>query len=344
MAAERQTILALVDEAVSQGARQSKACEVLDITPRTLQRWRLPATAVDRRPASLHVPANKLTEEEHDLILQVVNQAEYAELPPSQIVPALADQGCYIASESSFYRVLRAANQLGHRSHARPRQARPKPLVATAPNQVYCWDITYLSTPIRGIYFYLYMILDIFSRKVVGWQVYADETAALAAELMMDTCRREGVARGQVTLHADNGGPMRGATLQEKLKELGVIPSFSRGSVSNDNPYAESLFRTLKYRPAYPQQAFGSLAAARTWVTSFVHWYNTRHRHSAIQFVTPEQRHRGEDRAILAKRHQLYEAARERHPLRWSGATRNWKPAGEVQLNPPKHHEAKRAA
>ena len=189
--------------------------------------------------------------------------------------------------------------------------------------------------------------MDIYSRKIVGWQVYEEESSALAGDLMTDICQREDVAPDQVTLHSDNGSPMKGATLLATLQDLGVIPSFSRPSVSNDNPYSESLFRTLKYRPEYPGRSFISLLAARNWVQGFVRWYNHEHLHSGINFVTPEQRHKGLDAGILAQRKKVYEQARARHPERWSGEIRNWEPVGEIYLNPEKkQHETdtKRAA
>jgi transposase InsO family protein len=211
-------------------------------------------------------------------------------------------------------------------------------MMATAPNQLYRWDITYLPTCVRGIFLSLYLVMDVYSRKIVGWQVYEHESAALAADWMADICQREGIVRDQVTLHSDNGSPMKGATVLATLQQLGVTSSFSRPSVSNDNPYSEALFRTLKYRPDYPEQPFATLSAARAWVQGFVDWYNHRHLHSAINFVTPEQRHRGEDAAILAQRKQVYLNAQSKHPDRWSGTLRNWEPITVVYLNPEKQN------
>jgi len=253
------------------------------------------------------------------------NEAEYADLPPSKIVPRLADKGIYIASEASFYRVLKAENLLKHRQKSKPaRQVKkPKALKATAPNQIYSWDITYLPTEVKGIFLYLYLVMDIYSRKVVGWQVYETESSTQAADLMKDICRREGVERHQVTLHSDNGSPMKGATMLAALQELGVAPSFSRPSVSNDNPYSESLFRTLKYRPEYPEKPFSGLTEAREWVESFVGWYNREHLHSSIKFVTPEQRHTGQDSEILKHRKAVYKQAKLNNPNRWSHEIRD---------------------
>ena len=231
---------------------------------------------------------------------------------------------------------------LSHRHASRvPRQvSKPKALVATGPNQLYSWDITYLASAVKGQFFYLYMFMDIFSRKIVGWQVYAEESSSYAADVITDICRRERITKAQVILHSDNGSPMKGATMLATLQQLGVMPSLSRPSVSNDNPYSEALFKTLKYRPEYPLQAFSELAKARQWVAHFVAWYNLEHRHSGIRFVTPEQRHNGEDQALLHARTATYSAAKEANPLRWSKAIRNWAWQAEVYLNPDKPNTA----
>ena len=342
---ERQEVIKLVDEAQASGVRQSKACAIIGISPKTLQRWQQPDNRGDGRLEAEHKPQNKLSEQEREQIIKIANEPAYADLAPSKIVPLLADKGAYIASESSFYRVLKANDQLRHRQKAQPvkQVKKPKALVATEPNQLYSWDITYLPTAVKGIFLYLYLVMDIYSRKIVGWQVYESESSALAADLMKDICQREGIARDQVTLHSDNGSPMKGATMLATLQQLGVVPSFSRPSVSNDNPYSESLFRTLKYRPEYPEKLFIDLQAARVWVRGFVRWYNHEHLHSAIKFVTPEQRHLGLDEVVLSKRQQVYQAAQARHPERWSGEIRNWEPITEVYLNPSKVEEAGKA-
>jgi putative transposase len=336
--AHRAAILTEVKQAMHGGARQSAACKVVGISAKTLQRWARPENTQDGRLDALHEARTRLTQWERDQIIQVANEPGYAALSPSKIVPKLADEGRYIASESSFYRVLKAAKQLSHRVKARPARSvhRPRALTASGPNQVYSWDITYLPTRVRGTFLYLYLVMDIYSRKVVGWQVYEEESSALAADLMTDICHREGVKGQCVTLHSDNGSPMKGATLLATLHTLGVVPSFSRPSVSNDNPYSESLFRTLKYRPEYPEEVFADLLSARAWVGWFVDWYNHEHLHSAIQFVTPAQRHAGHDPEILARREEVYRDAKARHPQRWSGDTRNWTPVGDVHLNPVK--------
>lgn len=333
---ERLTILQWVREAVCAGARQSRACEVIGLSAKTLQRWRQPDNEVDGRLEKTDSPPNKLSELERQRIIATANQDRYAHLPPSKLVPTLADKGLYIGSESTFYRVLKAHGLLTHRERSLPSKPRKKPeaLAATGPNQIYTWDITYLPTQVRGRFLYLYMVLDIYSRKVVGWQVHSEERSALAADLMKDICLRERIERDQVTLHSDNGGPMKGATMLATLQDLGVVPSFSRPSVSNDNPYSEAMFRTLKYCPSYPDKPFLDLTQARVWVDGFTKWYNTEHLHSGIKFVTPEQRHNGEDTAILAQRVKVYQKAKEKNPNRWSGEIRNWDCTGDVLLNP----------
>jgi len=287
--AERDPIMALVSEAIVAGARQDRACAAICLDARTLQRWQRDPSSGDKRLMRLQSPKNPLSELERKSLLAVANSDEFGQLPPSQIVPILADRGQYIASESTFYRVLKKAKQCAHRGAERPAQKRHKPraLAATMPNELFSWDITYLPTRVLGMYFYLYLFMDIFSRKIVGWQVYDTESSELASELMRDICKRENITSGQVVLHSDNGSPMKGATMLATLQALGVAPSFSRPAVSNDNPYSEAVFKTMKYRPAYPTQAFDDIRAARQWVGTFVYWYNNEHRRSAIRFITP---------------------------------------------------------
>jgi putative transposase len=335
--------IGLIEEAVASGARRCKACEVLEIDMRTLQRWKKDDLE-DRRKvaAAKRVPGNKLSDEEREAILATCNKPEFQSLPPSQIVPRLADNGEYIASESSFYRVLREADQVHRRGRAQaPRTvAKPEGFQATGPNQVWSWDITFLASSIRGAFYRLYLALDVFSRKIVGWEVHEDESADHASVLIRKACLAEGVHQDGLVLHSDNGGPMKGARMLATLQKLGVVPSFSRPSVSDDNPYSESLFRTLKYMPAYPSEPFESIEAARQWVHRFVQWYHNEHRHSAIRYVTPDQRHRGVDSELLKQREAVYEAARQRNPARWTGKTRNWSPVTKVWLNPPKENHS----
>lgn len=334
----------LITEALDSGARRHKACGVLGISGRTLRRWSEPAHELhDRRgqAARERTHPQALTPQEKQAIVQVCNTPEHASLPPSQIVPRLADQGQYLASESSFYRVLKEHGQVNRRGKAQlPKKvAPPQAWVAYGANQVWSWDITYLPGTIKGQFMRLYMVLDVFSRMIVGWEVHWQESAENASTLIGKACLSQGVRPDQLALHSDNGSPMKGATMLATLQKLGVVPSFSRPSVSDDNPYSEALFRTLKYTPAYPCKRFEDLEQARAWVQAFVSWYNGQHRHSGIQFVTPEQRHAGEDKEILRKRREVYEAAKCSKPGRWkSRQTRNWEYSKEVWLNPPREH------
>jgi putative transposase len=339
---QREQVVTWILEAVNAGARRPQACAIVGITVRTLQRWKpqgAERVSADRRPLAERLePANKLSPEERRQVLDTCNQPPYASLPPSQIVPKLADQGIYLASESSFYRILRAESQLHRRGRARaPQPSRaPSTHIAQAPNEVWTWDISYLPSTVTGRFFYLYMVEDLYSRYGVAWEVHERESGEYAAELLEKAVWREQLHSKKPVLHSDNGSPMKSLTLRAKLEALGVTLSFSRPRVSDDNAYVEAFFRTLKYAPAWPSQGFATLEDARAWVQQFMHWYNHEHQHSKIRFVTPAQRHRGQDKAILAKRAQVYANAKARHPERWSKDTRNWNPIGPVALNPDK--------
>ncbi|WP_374729924.1 IS3 family transposase [Caballeronia temeraria] len=335
---DRLLCISLIREATEAGCRLEKACNELGVSVRTFQRWVRDGDAVcaDGRTTTVRPqPPHKLSEAERQQILEVANSAEFASLPPSQIVPRLADRGVYLASESSFYRVLRSASQQHHRGRARKPSARVVTShCATGPNQVWSWDITWMPAAVKGQYYYWYMMLDVFSRKIVGHEVHDAESAELAALLMRRASLAEGLAGRRLVLHSDNGSPMKGATMLATLENLGVMASFSRPRVSNDNPFAESLFRTCKYRPDYPRRPFGSIDEARAWTQQFVRWYNHEHKHSGLKFVTPAQRHNGVAATVLAQREAVYAEARQRNPRRWSRSTRNWELKDEVWLNP----------
>jgi len=331
---DRQTAIDLIDEACSNGARKHKACDILEITVRTLERWQKDGV-IDQRKGADRLIANKLTVAERQVILATVNSTEYRDLPPCQIVPRLADKGIYIASESSIYRILRQERQLAHRGLAKPaRHKRPESHEATGSNRLWSWDITYLPSQVRGLYFYLYMIMDVYSRKIVGWSIHHEQSADHAADLIKQSCIDENIERNQVILHSDNGSAMKGSSMLAMLENLGVVPSFSRPSVSDDNPYSEALFKTLKYRPNFPlTDKFETIFDARSWVVQFCKWYNDEHRHSGLKFITPNQRHVGDDKAIMKNRHNVYMQAKEKHPERWSGDTRNWQLPTLITLN-----------
>ena len=336
-----------VEDAVRSGAGREEAAETLGLSVRTLQRWQEQGPeSDDQRCGPQGDPPNKLSATERQQVLDLVNRPEYRDLSPNQIVPrALDEKSLYVASESTIYRVLREEGQMTHREPSRPATGhRPDEHVATGPNQIWSWDITWLPGPIRGTFFYLYLIMDVWSRKIVAGTVYAEESALLASHLFHSTCQRLGLDPDGLVLHSDNGGPMKGATMLATLNRLGVVASFSRPRVSDDNPFSEALFRTMKYRPEYPSRPFPSLEQAQAWVDEFTQWYNTEHRHSAIRYVTPDERHNREEADILDNRHRIYEEARRRHPERWSGETRDWSPVATVSLNPERKVEVEDAA
>jgi putative transposase len=335
---DRQSAVALINEAVVAGARHYTACCTLQISERTIRRWTKEGVVQpDQRPlVQRPEPPNKLSETERKAVLDACNSKDFSALPPSQIVPKLADQGRYLASESSFYRILRAEGQQHHRGRAKPPTKRKPPTSyqANAPCEVWTWDITWMPGPVAGMFFYLYLIVDIYSRKIVGWEVHDRESSEQASALIRKAVLSEGCIGQPLVLHADNGSPMKGATMKTTMEKLGITSSYSRPRVSNDNPFSEALFRTFKYRPNWPTKGFATKIDSQNWVKSFANWYNDEHLHSAIGFVTPNARHSGADRKTLENRDILYASARARNPQRWSGKTRNWQPAGPVWLNP----------
>ena len=348
---DRQTLVREISQAQADGARLAPACAVAGIDVRTWQRWQIddgqspvhcPAprqVRADRRPTAVRPPPpHALSQAERAQIIAIANEPRFADTPPARIVPALADEGRTIASESSFHRVLRAHGQMRRRGRARPpRRLRPPTThIASRPGEVWCWDVTFLPARVQGMWFYLYLIVDLYSRKIVGFEVHETDNAEHAAHLARRTALSEGV-HGMTTkpvLHGDNGATLKATTVLAMLQWLGIKPSYSRPRVSDDNAFAEALFRTAKYRPEFPVAGFADLEAARQWANGFVRWYNDEHRHSAIRYVTPGQRHAGHDHPLLGARHALYQAARAHNPRRWSRQTRNWTPIGAVTLNP----------
>jgi putative transposase len=324
---------------MTSGLSLEGACDELGVSVRTVQRWRKQPERGDARCGPRTKPRNALSASERRQVLRIANSEEFRDRSPKSIVPTLADRGQYVASESTFYRVLRAEGQLEHRGATKPRAKREVPVhTALAPCQVWSWDITYLRTSVRGVFYYLYLFVDVYSRKIVGWEVFDCESDEHSSSLVARCCKAEGVCPGSLVLHADNGGPMRGSTMLATLQRLGLVPSFSRPRVSNDNPFSEALFRTLKYAPEFPRNPFASIEQARAWVARFVHWYNHEHHHSGINFVTPDERHQGHDVEVLKRRDAVYERARRARPERWSRSTRNWTPIGQVTLNRPRPH------
>ncbi len=292
------------------------ACRGLGVARATLYRRR--ATRKCPRPQQPRPrPARALNDNERQEVLDVLNEDRFCDLSPLAVWAILLDAGRYLCSIRTMYRILAAAgagrerrNQLRHPNYQKPE------LLATAPNQVWSWDITKLKGPVKWSYFYLYVILDIFSRKVVGWMVADCESGALAKELIEQTCKKERIHRDQITMHADRGPPMTSKVVAFLYADLGVTKSHSRPYTSNDNPFSESHFRTLKYRPDFPAR-FGSIEDARAHCRVFFAWYNREHRHSSLALMTPDTVHYGRAEAVSATRSIALDAAYRAHPERF---------------------------
>lgn len=314
------------------GARLFKACEVLELSVSTFRRWKSGATQDRRKGACKRVP-RKLSREEQDLIIQTCCSHEYKDSNPYEIHASLLDKGTYIASVSSFYRVLKKNNLIHHRRNTKPCKShkRPEEKIATGPNQVWCWDITWIKTDIRGLYLYAYVIIDIWDRSIVKWSIHDREDDALAQELFQKAFRDTGYPN--VFIHSDNGNPMKGATLMALFYDLGIANGYSRPRISNDNPFIESWFKSLKYDVAYPGK-FSGIDAARQWFTDFVHAYNTRHSHSGLYFITPGQMRNGEYESIAENRNRVMKEAYRKTPHRWSQKVKQLPDKHLVVLNP----------
>jgi len=320
----RRRVCCLVDEAIAKGARQSSACRLLGISGRTVQRWRKSELAQDGRLEAHRRPTNRLSDQERGLVLELLRSPVFEGLSPRQIVPRLADQGVYVASESTMYRLLRSQRRAlrggGTPSLTRPGHER----IASARNQIWSWDITHLRGPKGGTYFYLYLLMDVFSRRIMSWCIHLEERAEHAARFIRAACQENGVEPAGLVLHSDNGRPMKGSQMLCTLRGLGIIPSFNRPRVSNDNPYAEALFSTLKRHPDYPAAPFSSLDAARSWMARFASSYNGEHLHGSLCFVSPNDRYFGREDSVLIRRCAVYEQARRRSPMRWARGLRRW--------------------
>ena len=329
---QRTDAIKLINEALSDEASLIKACEVLEISTRTYYRWRNDTSGDKRKGAEKEVP-RKLTPEEEQEIIDVSCEKRICDCAPYQIVAILLDEGRYIASTSSYYRILKSKDLLHHRKKGRSnkKKATPPELVSTGPNQVYSWDITWLKTDVNGIFFFAYMIIDVWSRKLVGWEIHTKESADISSNMFKRLSRK--LKLKGVKLHSDNGHPMRGSTMIQTLYNLGILPSFSRPRISNDNPFSESFFKTVKYTAGFPSY-FKDLEHARIWMANFVNWYNTEHRHSGIGLITPEQRHSGEGSKIMGKRNVVMSKAYALKPERWSSKPVFWEQSEEVYLNP----------
>jgi len=340
---DREKALQLLEEGQKEGVPASAIADLLGICMRTLRRWGHAFAAEgfskDRRKGSLRHVSHRFSDEERKRLIETINNARFADLHPAQIVAILAEEKDYVGSESTIYRIMRQEGLLNHRGRSRqPSKKKEVPVLeATGIHQVLAWDITLLPGPAKGQFYYLYMVMDVWSRRIIGVEVHGQENGHLAQAFFDRVSRDEGIRKGMATvLHSDNGAPMRSFTLAAKLAELGVTRSFSRPGVSNDNAFAESLFRTMKYHQSYPRRRFRDLISVRTWVDGFVDWYNNEHRHSGIKYVTPNQRHYGQAEEICLRRQQTYEKAREKNPQRWSRHPRDWSQSKTVQINHPR--------
>jgi putative transposase len=323
-------------------ARQARVgiapwCEALGLARATFYRRRGGPPPEPSAPRERRAPRQALTPPERAGVLAVLHDERFVDLPPAQVWAQLLDMGhvppCSIRT---MYRVLAAnaevrerRNQLRHPAYRKPE------LLATRPNQVWSWDITKLAGPVKWLYFSLYVLLDIFSRYVVGWLVAEREDGELAGRLIAESCAKQGVAPGALTVHSDRGSPMKAKPLVRLLAELGVGRSLSRPRVSNDNPFSESQFKTLKYCPAFPER-FGSLHDARAFCQYFFTWYNREHHHSGLALLTPESVHYGLAEGIMAERQEVLDWAFAAYPERFvKGRPRPLRPPATVWINPP---------
>lgn len=333
-----------IQAALALGASLKASCHIIELTVSTYWRWTKTGVVTDdQRPHVIKAPPkNKLSDEEEQAVLAVMLSHEFADSPPSQIVPTLLTRGIWLASESSYYRILHANKLAVHRGRQAPPMSRAIPqLSASQPNEVWCWDVSWLKTLVAGRYYYLHLFLDLYSRKIVLAEVLENESDENASRLTIMAINREGIVhQPPKVLHSDNGGPMRSAMLKETLASLGVASSFNRPHTSNDNAFAEAIFKTAKYRPNYPAKGFKSLQEAQAWVMAFVTWYNEVHLHSGLNFVTPIDRHEGRDESILAHRKSVLEAAKQRRPERWSKETRNCEAKSTVYINKPEEERS----
>lgn len=339
-APDRQQAIELIDEAVKSGAKQSKACRLLNLTDRTYRNWKAKGKdgGVDGRTTRVQHPANALMQEERSALISRLNQPDVADLSVPQAFRKLIDNGEYYGSERTIYRVLKEAGLNKRRDATRlpNRRYKPSSYEATGPNQVWTWDITYLRDgKHKGQFFYAYVIVDVYSRYVVHSEVYDSDCAAFAQEFLTKALIKHCIKPNSLVLHSDNGASMKAVNTLALLENMGVERSHSRPRVSDDNPYSEALFRTLKYTGRLPAGGFNGIEHARTWLASFVDNYNHHRYHSGINWVTPASRFEGNDKTVLAKRKQVIERARSKHPNRWIGnRTLNCEPAPSQWLNP----------
>jgi putative transposase len=311
-------------------------CEVLKVPRSRVYRHRQPKT----EPAPRPTPAHALSAEERAAVRDTLNSERFMDRAPRQVYATLLDEGKYLCHWRTMYRILSAQGEVRERRLIRRHPTYKKPeLLATAPNQVWSWDITTLRGAVKWSGYKLYTVLDIFSRYVVGWMIAEEESSDLAKQLIAATARKQGIQPDQLTLHADNGSPMKGKPLSQLLVDLGITKSHSRPHTSDDNPFSEAQFKTMKYRPDYPER-FGSIDEARQWARTFFSWYNHDHYHSGLNLLTPVSVHEGAANVVQQQRQRVMSAAFETCPERFRGGLPRVKGAPtEVYINPPKQRE-----
>lgn len=322
-----------IDEARNQGATITECCIAIGICKRTYQRWKKNIDNLcDKRIGPIY---NKLalTQSEYSEIIHVLAEDRFVDESPHTIVSTLADEGRYICSESTIYRILRKTFMNVHRGVSKaPIYLKKETLSAKGPNEIWSWDISYLKSTKKRKYYFLYLFLDIFSRKIIGWEIHDSECSIKSSDLAEKLINQENIIPGTLRIHSDNGTPMRSSPMINLLEELKVMQSFSRPRVSNDNAYSESLFKTVKYRPEYPGKGFKNKAEANEWMHEFVYWYNFMHKHSGIGYVTPDQKHRQEDVKILKRREKVYKDAKLKNPERFINGIKNFNIERSVEL------------
>lgn len=335
---EKERIIDFIKLAQHYKVKIQTACILAGISVKSYYNWQ--NHSKDDKRNGPNVVQNKLSEDEVASVLKTICKPEYCDSAPYQIYNKLLDDGKYYCSESTMYRLMKKSGLNAFRSTSKKRRknVRKKPiLIANKPNQVWSWDITYLKTDIKGRYYYLYMVIDIFSRFIVAGYVYEYESGETAAEFMNSAYLNVDINNERPIIHSDNGSPMRSGNLRTTLESLGVAPSFSRPRTSNDNPFSEAAFKTLKYVPDYPKSGFSSMEEANEWVEKFINWYNNEHMHSGIKYCTPSQRHQNKDKEVLRKRREVLEEARSEKPNRWiKKKVRNLDYISEVSINKEK--------
>lgn len=321
----------------------ARACEVLAIAKASYYRWKK-QLAQPKKPRKKTITARSLSIEEKQKVLTILNSEEFMDKTPSQVYAKLLDRGEYLCSIRTMYRVLKENNQVKERRQIRAQRNYKKPeLLATKPNMVWSWDITKLKGPHVWTYFYLYVVIDIYSRYVVGWMVASKEKAELGQELIKTTYARQNVKKGQIAVHSDRGPAMIAKSWETLVTDLEINKTLSRPYVSDDNPFSESQFKTLKYCPEYPER-FGCVEDARSFCQAFFDWYNNEHYHSGIGLMTPSVVHYGQADQVIAKRQEVLLEAYSKHPDRFvSKIPKPKAPPAEVWINPPKRDAVEKA-